>query len=202
MPRSGKKPAGAGRPLALSNPITPRRSRGNARRPTSATGARETGRAPKALEGGESADGHGRQHWGGPPLPAQPPPFLHFLAWISAPLPPPIRPGGVCTYSPGVFFSPHRYARGVFSNTPGGCLISERAHLPADQRADHRAKKNPACAGINELFQLTRRICGGRRDAEALCYGISTLYYRGGLMSKSVIKKRAAALKATPGYRI
>lgn len=37
--------------------------------------------------------------------------------------------------------------------------------------ADHRAKKNPACAGINELFQLTRRSCGGRRDAEALFTG-------------------------------
>lgn len=67
--------------------------------------------------------------------------------------------------------------------------------------ADHRAKKNPACAGINELFQLTRRI-GGRRDAEALRCGISTLYYRVGLMSKSAIRKRAAAAKAKSGYRI
>lgn len=52
------------------------REQRDAARRTQATGERDErardGRAPKALEGGESADGHGRRHWGGPPLPAQP----------------------------------------------------------------------------------------------------------------------------------
>lgn len=53
-----------------------RREQRDAARRMPATGERDErardGRAPKAPEGGESADGHGRQHWGGPPLPAQP----------------------------------------------------------------------------------------------------------------------------------
>ena len=52
------------------------REQRDAARRTQATGERDErardGRAPEALEGGESADGHGRRHWGGPPLPAQP----------------------------------------------------------------------------------------------------------------------------------
>lgn len=52
------------------------REQRDAARRMQATGERDErardGRAPKAQEGGESADGHGRRHWGGPPLPAQP----------------------------------------------------------------------------------------------------------------------------------
>lgn len=132
------------------------REQRDAARRTQATGERDErardGRAPKALEGGESADGHGRRHWGGPPLPAQPavPSLLpsdrvDLIAWIRS-----------------------------------------RQLLPD--------KKNPRKCGDPRRWGPTRR--------RSAIYGITTLYHLRGWMSKSVIRKRAAAAKAKSGYRI
>lgn len=135
-PQARKKPAEAKRPAGvMKSDLRRSREQRDAARRTQATGERDErardGRAPKALEGGESADGHGRQHWGGPPLPAQPPPLLHPLS-------------------------------------------------------------------LAALYFLGNK----KRPLRAMSCGISTLYYRGGLMSKRVIRKRAAAAKAKSGYRI